>query len=109
MAYDLAAAEGQAVRKSPTPEIAQFLRRRFVSSRAAGPLGMGAALRTEPDRVEELAATLRGSDAPVAVIAGENDDAWPVPDQRDMAARLGTELVIIPDAAHSPPWRTRPP
>ena len=102
MAYDLAAAEGQAVRKSPTPEIAQFLRRRFVSSRAAGPLGMGAALRTEPDRVEELAATLRGSDAPVAVIAGENDDAWPVPDQRDMAARLGTELVIIPDAAHSP-------
>ena len=102
VAYYLAAAEGQAARKSPTPEMAEFLRLRFVSSRAASLLGMGAALRTEPDRVGELAASLRESGTPVAVIAGENDDAWPVPDQRDMAARLGTELVIIPHAAHSP-------
>ena len=38
----------------------------------------------------------------MAVIAGENDDAWPLADQQDMATRLGTELVIIPHAAHSP-------
>ena len=82
--------------------MAEFLRRRFVSSRAASLLGMGAALRTEPDRVDELAAALHGSNTPVAVIAGADDDAWPLPDQREMAARLGTELVIIPDAAHSP-------
>lgn len=28
---------------------------------------------------------LRGSGTPVAVIAGENDDAWPLPGQHDMA------------------------
>ena len=102
VAYDLAAAEGQAARESPSPEMAEFLRRRFVSSRAASLLGMGAALRTEPDRVDELAAALRGSGTPVAVIAGENDDAWPLPDQQDMASRLGTGLVTIPHSAHSP-------
>ena len=102
VAYDLAAAKGQAARKSPSPEMAEFLRRRFVSSRAASLLGMGAALRTEPDRVDELAAALRGSGTPVAVIAGENDDAWPLPDQQDMASRLGTDLVTIPHSAHSP-------
>ncbi len=102
VAYDLAAAEGQAARKAPTPEMAEFLRQRFVSSRAASLLGMGAALRTEPDRVDELAAVLQASRIPVAVIAGTDDDAWPLPDQREMAVRLGTELVIIPDAAHSP-------
>jgi pimeloyl-ACP methyl ester carboxylesterase len=63
---------------------------------------MGVALRTEPDRVDELAAALRVTGTPVAVIAGADDDAWPLPDQQDMATRLGTELVVIPDAAHSP-------
>ncbi len=36
------------------------------------------------------------------MLAGEHDDAWPLDEQRDMARRLGTELVLLPGAAHSP-------
>ena len=102
VAYRLAAAEGQAVRKSPTPELAEFLRRRFVTSTAAGLLGMGAALRSEPDLLDDLARALAATGTPVAVITGERDDGWPLPDQQEMAGRLGTDQVIISDAAHSP-------
>ena len=73
-----------------------------MSSPAAALLGMGAALQNEPDRVDELAAVLRRRETPVAGDRRCDDDAWPVPDQHEMAVRLGTDLVIIPDAAHSP-------
>jgi pimeloyl-ACP methyl ester carboxylesterase len=63
---------------------------------------MGAALQHEPDRVDELREVVVAGHIPVAVIAGRDDDAWPLPDQQQMAARLGTELVIIEGAAHSP-------
>jgi pimeloyl-ACP methyl ester carboxylesterase len=36
------------------------------------------------------------------VAFGESEDAWPVPVQREMAARLGAEVVMVPDARHSP-------
>jgi pimeloyl-ACP methyl ester carboxylesterase len=81
-----------------SPELAEFLRRRFLASSAAGLQGMGDALRAEPDRVEELAAT----GIPVLVACGPDDDAWPPRLQRQMAERLGAPFVLIPDAAHSP-------
>jgi pimeloyl-ACP methyl ester carboxylesterase len=87
---------------APRPDLEEFLRRRFIGSSAAGLLGMAAVLRTEPDRSAELAAALSARGAGVAVLAGAADDAWPLDDQHDMARRLGTELVLIPDAAHSP-------
>ena len=52
--------------------------------------------------VDDLRRALAAGGTPVAVIAGEQDDAWPLPDQRDMAHRLGTDLVLIRGAAHSP-------
>ncbi|MGH3550458.1 MAG: alpha/beta fold hydrolase, partial [Pseudonocardiaceae bacterium] len=57
---------------------------------------------TEPDRVTELATTLRTSAIPCLVVFGESDDAWPVAVQHDMADRLGAAVAMIPDAAHSP-------
>ncbi|MET3803479.1 pimeloyl-ACP methyl ester carboxylesterase [Nakamurella sp. UYEF19] len=82
--------------------LARFYRRRFLESSRAGLLGMGGALLTEPDRTAELASALAGRGTPVAVVAGEADDAWPLPAQCAMAQTLGSELLLIPGGAHSP-------
>ncbi len=84
------------------PELAALLRTRFLRSSTVGLLGMATGLRTEPDRVAELAAALRTNAIPCLVAFGESDDAWPVAMQRDMAARLGAAVAMIPGAAHSP-------
>lgn len=102
LVYDSTVAVGRAARRTVPPDLAELLRRRFLASAEAGLLGMGTALRTEPDRVPELRDVLAVSGTPVAVIAGRDDDAWPLADQQDMAERLGTTLVIVEDAAHSP-------
>ncbi len=93
---------------SPSPaaptgpvDLAAFYRRRFLASSAAGLLGMGTALQTEPDRVAELADALMTTGIAVAVISGEADDAWGLDLQAEMARRLGSTLVVIPGAAHS--------
>jgi pimeloyl-ACP methyl ester carboxylesterase len=84
------------------PELAELLRARFLRSSTTGLLGMATGLRTERDRVTELATALRTNAIPCLVVFGESDDAWPVPVQRDMAARLGAEVKVVPGAAHSP-------
>jgi pimeloyl-ACP methyl ester carboxylesterase len=84
------------------PELAALLRARFLRSGTAGLLGMATALRTEPDRVTELATVVAARGIPCLVACGESDDAWPVPLQLDMATRLGSAVAVVPDAAHSP-------
>jgi len=81
-----------------SPELADFLRRRFLASSSHGLRGMGDALSSEPDRVAELRAT----GLPVLVAYGEGDDAWPPQVQADMAARLGARCAVISGAMHSP-------
>lgn len=83
-------------------ELRAFLRDRFVASSAASLLGMAEGLRTEPDRVDELAARLRERAVPALVVAGEHDDAWAVPTQEEMARRLGAPFERVSGAAHSP-------
>jgi pimeloyl-ACP methyl ester carboxylesterase len=83
-------------------ELKEFLRRRFIASSAPGLLGMAHALRTEPDLVDELARTLGGAGVPSLVVAGEHDDAWSVPAQREMATRLDAAFALVEGAAHSP-------
>jgi pimeloyl-ACP methyl ester carboxylesterase len=75
-----------------------FLRDRMLASSPRALLGMADALTGEPDRVEELRATR----VPVLVLHGEADDAWTPALQAEMAARLGAEHVVVPDAQHSP-------
>jgi pimeloyl-ACP methyl ester carboxylesterase len=82
----------------PPAPLAAFLERRFLAGAPAMLQGMGIALRTEPDRVAELAAV-----APrTLVLYGVDDDAWPPAVQAEMARRLGAERAVIPGAAHSP-------
>jgi pimeloyl-ACP methyl ester carboxylesterase len=82
----------------PSPELAVFLERRFVTGAAAMLQGMGTALRNEPDRVAELAETR----LPILVLFGADDDAWAPSVQQEMAGRLGADVTAIPAAAHSP-------
>ena len=93
-----AAARAQAGYVDPPAPLAAFLERRFLAGAPAMLQGMGRALRDEPDRVAELAAT----GLPVFVLHGADDDAWPVAQQRDMARRLSAHLAVIAGAAHSP-------
>lgn len=86
-----------------TPEeLKQFLAERFVRTSAPSLLGMGDALRHEPDRVAKLARALRRVDVPCLVVCGEGDDAWTVAAQRDMAERLDADFAVVPGAKHSP-------
>jgi len=82
---------------TPAP-LKRFLKRRFIATHDLAMQAMGDALRTEPDRVAELAATA----VRVLVAYGAGDDAWPPPVQDAMAARLGAPVAVIPDAGHSP-------
>lgn len=83
---------------APPDALAAFLRRRFLAGSAAMLAGMGTALRTEPDRVDELA----HGGVPIVVLFGADDDAWPPALQAEMATRLGAPAVVIAGAAHSP-------
>ncbi len=80
------------------PEIADFLLRRFTSNDPMSLKSMTQALLDAPDRLDELASR----DVPIWVGRGADDDAWPHDIQAAMAKRLGTEIHVIEDAAHSP-------
>jgi pimeloyl-ACP methyl ester carboxylesterase len=84
--------------KKHPPDVLAFLQRRFLAHPPAALHGMGDALLTEPDRVEELAAT----GVPTLVLYGEDDDAWSPRLQSEMAVRLGCEAVAVPGSVHSP-------
>jgi pimeloyl-ACP methyl ester carboxylesterase len=92
------AASGDPEFVTPDPALADFLERRFLGSSPQMLQGMADALRSEPDRVAELAATR----VPVLVAHGVDDDAWLPAVQLEMAERLGARYAVIPDAAHSP-------
>lgn len=79
-------------------QITAFLTRRFTSNSAVSLRAMTQHLIDAPDVIDEVAATR----IPAFVARGAEDDAWLFDAQDDMAARLGTEVVVLPSAAHSP-------
>jgi pimeloyl-ACP methyl ester carboxylesterase len=81
-----------------SPEVREFLRRRFLASPDAALLGMGIAVTTAPDRVAEL----RETQIPVLVAHGEADDAWTPAEQQEMAEQLGARYHVLNEAGHSP-------
>lgn len=91
------ALKGDAVGTNP-PEIEAFLLRRFENNARAGLRALTQHLVDAPDRVADVAAT----GVPVWVGRGAGDDAWPHEVQDEMAARLGTNVHVVPDAEHSP-------
>ncbi|WP_055587453.1 alpha/beta fold hydrolase [Streptacidiphilus griseoplanus] len=82
----------------PSPEVADFLHRRWVSNVPQSLSAMARQLIGEPDRVAELAA----APLPKLVLSGDRDYAWPVAWQSEMAERLGARRVVVPGAGHSP-------
>lgn len=80
------------------PEIAAFLAERFAANGEASLKAMTQILIDAPDRLDAVVAL----DIPKWVGRGINDDAWPHAVQAEMARRLGVEIVIILEAAHSP-------
>ena len=79
-------------------ELREFLRVRFLASSGPGLKGMGDALLSEPDRIDELSAV----GLPLLVCHGAHDDAWLPATQATMARRLGARHEVIADAVHSP-------
>lgn len=82
----------------PPPDLAAFLRRRFLAGNIAMLAGMADVLRSERDRVDALARV----DLDILVLFGADDDAWPPAVQAEMAERLAAQVMIIDGAAHSP-------
>lgn len=78
--------------------ISAFLAKRFVSNAPASLKAFTQLLIDAPDRIDQLAAV----DVPFWVGRGADDDAWPHDVQALMAERLGTQIVVLPSAAHSP-------
>jgi pimeloyl-ACP methyl ester carboxylesterase len=88
----------QAIGLKRAPDIAEFLLHRFTSNDPLSLRAMTQALIDAPDRIDELAAL----PVPIWVGRGADDDAWPHDIQAAMAKRLGAEIHVIEDAAHSP-------
>lgn len=82
----------------PDPDIAAWLKKRFLSSHPYSLRSMTLHLTAEPDRTDQLAAT----GVPVQVAYGIDDDGWPIELQDEMAQRLGVTTAAIPEAGHSP-------
>jgi pimeloyl-ACP methyl ester carboxylesterase len=79
-----------------------FLRHRFLANDPASLVAMARLLIEASDQVDELAKVA----PPTLVVYGEDDDAWPLAMQDDMAIRLGARLEVLPRAAHSPAAET---
>ena len=84
--------------EAPPPEIEEFLHRRFVANSAVGLAAIARMLVETPD----LTSSLAGLELDVSVLRGEHDDAWAHELQDELAQALGTKVVVIADAAHSP-------
>lgn len=79
-------------------QITAFLAQRFSANSPDSLKAMTQHLLEAPDIIDAVAATK----VPTWVARGAGDDAWPSDAQEEMAVRLGTEIVILPSAAHSP-------
>jgi pimeloyl-ACP methyl ester carboxylesterase len=82
----------------PSPEVRQFLRRRFLRNSPASLAALTTHLVEAADRIDAVAALT----LPRHVVYGEDDDGWPRAVQDEMARRLGVPAQVIPDAGHSP-------
>lgn len=79
-------------------QITRFLAKRFTSNDPRSLRAITQLLLDAPDVVDDVRAT----GLPAWVGRGADDDAWPHDVQAEMAVRLGTEIVVVPDSAHSP-------
>jgi pimeloyl-ACP methyl ester carboxylesterase len=86
----------------PSPEVADFCARRFLTNDPAALADCAEILMTAPDLTDQVAAALDESMLPAAVVTGELDDAWPPAVQEDMAERLRVPWHTLPGLGHNP-------
>jgi pimeloyl-ACP methyl ester carboxylesterase len=84
--------------RAERPGYAEFADAKVHRCAAAMYAAMGAELTQRPDRLAELA-TLT---VPVLVLVGEQDEGFVAASERMASTVPGAELVVVPDAAHSP-------
>ena len=88
----------EAVKAGVAAPVVAFLQQRMLANNPTGLVTMADQLLKAEDRTGDLAAR----SIPTFVLYGEDDNAWPTTEQRDMAARLNAEHTCIPAAAHNP-------
>jgi pimeloyl-ACP methyl ester carboxylesterase len=88
----------EAVQAGMAAPIVAFLEERMLANNPTGLATMATQLLKAEDKTADLAA--RG--IPSFVLYGEEDNAWPTSQQRDMANVLNAERTCIPCAAHNP-------
>ncbi|GGR76361.1 alpha/beta hydrolase [Streptomyces nojiriensis] len=81
-----------------SPELAHFLRERWLATVPEQLIVTGRTLISEPDRIEELSRV----ELSKLVLSGAVDQAWPVPLLDETARRLAARRVIVPGTDHSP-------
>jgi pimeloyl-ACP methyl ester carboxylesterase len=94
----------EAIAAGVTAPVISFLEQRMLANNPTGLVTMAACMLKAEDKTAALAAARADDTAafPIFVLYGEDDNAWPTAEQRDMADRLGAEHLCIPGAAHSP-------
>ena len=88
----------QAVAAGVTDQIVAFLEARMLANNPTGLVSMATQLLKAEDKTAALAAR----NIPTFVLYGEEDNAWPTTQQREMAGVLNAEHTCIPCAAHNP-------
>ncbi|MDX6343304.1 MAG: hypothetical protein QOH87_3442 [Trebonia sp.] len=88
----------EAVAAGVTHPVMAFLEERMLANNPTGLVTMATHLLKAEDKTADLA----GHRLPTFILYGEDDNAWPSSQQRQMAARLGAECTCIPGAAHNP-------
>ena len=83
------------------PAVQSFIRHRIRGNDRRSLQAIARMLLTEPDRVDELAETLRRDELPCLVLCGADETTWSTAEQRSMAERLGVPFTAIPEAGHS--------
>lgn len=76
----------------------ELYKKRWTASDPRSTHTMALHLQNAQPLIEEIVAT----NIPVHVVYGENDDAWPMPMQDQMAQDLSAPRTIIKDAGHCP-------
>ena len=75
-----------------------LLKKRWIASDAVATIEYREHLRNFSSLIHEIA-KLR---IPTHVVFGENDDVWPLDEQREMAKELAARVSVLPDCGHCP-------
>ncbi|MCX6432718.1 MAG: alpha/beta hydrolase [Actinobacteria bacterium] len=84
----------------PPLDVAAFLERRWHANSPVQLREFALLLMHQPRLVERLRPAI--AVIPTTIMWGEDDDAWPIEVQADMAAELGVTSVELPGVGHSP-------